>query len=252
MRTLTMMTYVLVGGAWLPGAAWEAVADDLRGRGHTVHPVTLPGIGERRAEATSATNLDTYIEDVVSLIEHGDLHDVVLVGHSYSGIVISGVAPRVASRLGALVYVDSAPFEAGEAYVDVLGPDEREALERSVREHGDGWLLPPPELGALGASTTGLDASAQAILHASMTPQPWATWMQPLRLTGAGRAPDHYRRIAIACDDMRQLVAMGIPRMTALTREPWEWTELATGHWPMVSAPADLSDALDGIAGGGR
>jgi pimeloyl-ACP methyl ester carboxylesterase len=247
-----MTTYVLVGGAWLPGSAWDAVADDLRGRGHTVNPVTLPGIGERRTEATTATNLDTYIDDVVSLIERADLQDVVLVGHSYSGIVVSGVARQVAPRLAAVVFVDSAPFEDGEAYVDVLGPDERQATERLVREHGDGWLLPPPALSAFGASTAGLDETAQTALRAAMSPQPWATWTQPLRVAGPGAGAGTYRRVAIACDDMRQLVALGIPRMTALTREPWEWIELATGHWPMVSAPGDLADALDGIAGGVR
>jgi pimeloyl-ACP methyl ester carboxylesterase len=247
-----MTNYVLVGGAWLPGSAWTSVADDLRGRGHSVHPVTLPGIAERRAEATRATNLDAYVGDVVSLIEREDLHDVALVGHSYSGIVVSGVAPRVAPRLAAVVFLDSAPFEDGEAYVDVLGSDEREAIERSVREHGAGWLLPPPELSAFGASTAGLDETAQTTLHAAMTPQPWATWTQPLRRAGAGLEPAAYRRVAIACNDMRQLVAMGIPRMTALTREPWEWIELATGHWPMVSAPEDLAEALDGIGSGVR
>lgn len=240
-----MTTYVLVPGAWLPGSAWDSIAADLRRRGHTVYPVTPPGIGSRGTEATRTTDLDWYIDDVVALFERERLDGAVLVGHSYAGIVVTGVADRVAARLDALVYLDSAPFEDGEAYVDVLGPAEREAIERSVQEQGDGWLLPPPELTALGASTSGLDARMQADLHDSMTPQPYATWTQRLRLSGTD---GDYRRIAIACNDMRQLVGMGIPRMVALTREPWEWIDLETGHWPMASAPRELADALHGIS----
>jgi pimeloyl-ACP methyl ester carboxylesterase len=210
-----------------------------------VYPVTLPGIGTRRGEATRETDLDMYIDDVVALLEREQLADAVLVGHSYSGIVVTGVADRVATQLGALVYLDSAPFEDGKAYVDVLGPEEREAIERSVQEQGDRWLLPPPDLTALGGSTSGLDGRMLADVHNSMTPQPFATWTQRLRLSGAN---GDYRQIAIACNNMRELVGMGIPRMVALTREPWEWIEIETSHWPMASAPRELAEALDGIS----
>ena len=241
-----MATYVLVGGAWLGGQAWDEVANRLGDRGHQVHPLTLPGLGNRQAEATRMTDLDTYVADAVAQIESAGVDDVILVGHSYSGIVVTGVADRLPDRVRALVYCDSAPFADGEAYVDVMPPAAQEGLHATVEAYGDGWLLPVPDLDAFGASTRGLDDRRRASLLESMVPQPFATWTQPLRLDGN---PATYRRVVIACDDMRDLVAAEIPRMVELKNEPWEWFDLETGHWPMASAPGELAAVLQRIAG---
>src|SRR3712207_169867 len=90
-----MAAYVLVGGGWLGGWCWQRVAPRLREEGHDAYPVTLTGLGERVHLASAQVDLQTHITDVVNVIEFEDLHDVVLLGHSYAGIVVTGVADRV-------------------------------------------------------------------------------------------------------------------------------------------------------------
>src|SRR4026208_634372 len=102
-----MTTFVLVPGAWIGARAWQDLAADLRGRGHLVYPLSLTGLAERAHLGRPDTTLDTHIEDVITLMEFEDLSAVVLVGHSYAGAVITGVADRAATRLKALVYCDT-------------------------------------------------------------------------------------------------------------------------------------------------
>ena len=243
-----MATFVLVPGAWLGGWAWQEVARDLRERDHAVYPVTLTGLGERVHLARPDTDLETHITDVVNLLVYEDLREVVLAGHSYAGVVITGVADRIPDRLAQLVYVDSAPLENGQAFLDLFGPEGSADLERTVASAGEGWLLPFPGVAELAAtaSMTGVDERAREVMEARATPQPFASYRQPLRLTGAAGS---YRRAVIACDDIRGLVAAGIPPIVALTQAPWRYEELETGHWPMVSAPRELAALLDRLAG---
>src|SRR5262245_41987915 len=144
-----MATYILVGGAWIGAWAWRSVASGLRARSHDVYPLSLTGLGERAHLANPGIDLDTHIADVTNLIDSEELSSVVLVGHSYSGAVVSGAANRAAARLGALVYLDSAPVYDGERFLDFAPPAEQEQTRRQVAEHGDGWRLPFPSLDEL-------------------------------------------------------------------------------------------------------
>lgn len=173
-----MATYVLVGGAWLGAWAWREVARDLAGRGHDVHALTLTGLGDRAHLARPDVDLDTHIADVRAALAFEDLRDVVLVGHSYAGMVITGVADHEPQRIARLVYLDTGPLPSGQALLDFSPPEGRTQLERTVREHGDGWLLPPPPFEALGAPSAlaGLTPAHRALMEARMTPQPYRTW----------------------------------------------------------------------------
>ena len=111
-----MTTYVLVPGAWLGGWAWQPVTDQLRDHGHEVHAVTLTGLGDRSGLATPQVDLDTYISDVAGLIEAERLDDVVLVGHSYAGHVVTGVADRIPGRIALLAYLDAGPSPTGPPF----------------------------------------------------------------------------------------------------------------------------------------
>jgi pimeloyl-ACP methyl ester carboxylesterase len=246
-----LATYVLVPGAWLGGWAWSEVAARLRGAGHDVYPVTLTGLGERSHLARPEVDLDTHIMDVVNVMIWNDLTDVILAGHSYAGTVVTGVADRIPQRIAQLVYVDSAPLADGMAMIDLFGPDGAAGLRQTVEEHGDGWRLPFPGVAALGddASLAGLDETDKALMEAKAVAQPWATYTQPLRLEREGAPP--YRQVVIACDDVRGMVAAGIPPIVALTQEPWRYLELDTGHWPMLSAPEALAELLERLAGEG-
>ena len=139
-----MSAYVLVGGAWLGGWCWQHVARRLREAGHEAYPVTLTGLGERSHLSNPKVNLDTHITDVVKLIEFEDLCDVVLLGHSYAGIVVTGAADRVTERIAQLVYLDSGPAPDGVSFLDTQLPEIREHTEWQVTEHGNGWLIPVP------------------------------------------------------------------------------------------------------------
>jgi hypothetical protein len=152
--------------------------------------------------------------------------------------------------LSQLVYVDSAPFANGMAMTDLYPPDALAALRQTVDESGEGWLYPFPGFERLAADTSiaGLGEREQARVTARATPHPWATYTQPLRLERADAETAPYRQVLIACDDMRGLVAAGVPQIVAQTAPPWHYLELETGHWPMFSAPGELAEILSGLA----
>ena len=244
-----MSTYVLVGGAWIGGWAWQNVARQLRANGHDVYPATLTGLGERAHLARPEVDLETHIADVVNLIAYEDLTDVVLVGHSYAGVVVTGVADRVGDRLAQLVFLDSAPAEDGEAYLDYSPLDGQQQLRRQVDELGDGWRLPFPSIEDLGmqASLDGVGDDARDLMRAKAVAQPFQTYAQPLRLTHS--VAGDYARVIIACEDMRALIATGIPRFQVFVPPAWQRHDLATGHWPMLSMPSELAALLHRLGG---
>jgi pimeloyl-ACP methyl ester carboxylesterase len=239
-----MATFVLVPGAWLGAWAWEDTAGALRKRGHTALPVTLTGLGERADEATRETDLDTHVEDIVAFVEHHDLHEVTLVAHSYAAAPVSGAAGRLGSRLERLVYLDSAPFAEGMCMLDLMPPQVAEQLGRQVAEHGEGWRLPMPPFEVLGSfgSLAGLGEEQRDLMTAQAVPQPFGTYEQ--RLTGLVDAGPDVDRVLVACDDFRTLLDAGVPMLAFLNQPPWRRFDLATGHWPMLSTPAELADVL--------
>lgn len=247
-----MATYVLVSGAWLGGWAWQDVSRRLRAEGHDVYPVTLTGLGERKHLARPDNDLETHVTDVVNVLEYEDLTDVVLVGHSYSGIVVEGAADRVPERIATVVYVDSAPMGDGAAHLDFYPSEARTAVEEVVGTFGDGWRLPFPGIEQLSeqASVAGLGPRQRRLMEANATAQPFATYTQPLRLKHGDVA---YRRRAIVCSDggfsveqIRSALASDDPGMFGAYAGPgWEFDEIHTGHWPMLSEPEQLSAVLD-------
>ena len=249
---------VLVPGACLGGWAWRDVGRDLRGRGHDVYPVTLTGLGERVHLAGPSIDLNTHINDVVNLLEYEDLDRVVLVGHSYAGIVITGVEDRSAPRLHSCVYLDTSPIPDGMALTDVQPPEMRERQRRDVDERGDGWRWPAPDRATLAPGTygsiAGLNDEHLRAFRERGTPQPYATFTTPLRLKngGAARAERHEAIFCTAggmtAELVRRLMQEGDPRAAVFSKGDWEFRELATGHWPMFSTPDSLSELLHDIA----
>lgn len=132
-------TYVIVHGAWGGGWAFRRVEQLLRARGHEVYRPTLTGLGERRHLAGPSVGLSTHIEDVVNVLLFEDLRDVVLVGHSYGGMVITGVADRVPERIRSLVYLDAIVPADGESVLEAMG-SRAEWIKPMER---DGHLVPP-------------------------------------------------------------------------------------------------------------
>ena len=134
-----MGTFVLVHGAWGGGWAWRpTVGALLREAGHEVFTPTLTGLGERAHLASPDIDLETHINDIVGVIEYENLHDVVLMGHSYGGMAITGVADRVPERLAHLVYVDAFVPEDGQSLADLIGPGTAEGMIARAQAEGDG------------------------------------------------------------------------------------------------------------------
>jgi pimeloyl-ACP methyl ester carboxylesterase len=246
-----MATFVLVPGAWLGAWVWEPTARRLRERGHDVHPVTLPGLGERADLAGPEVDLDSHVDDVVRRIRDQGLDEVVLLGHSYAGIVVTGAADRVPERLATVVYLESGPVPDGVAYLEMESPEARERDQRQVAETGDGWRLAMPPWDELeqvnGASLEGLGEAERAWVRDHATDHPFGTYTQPLRLRNAAAEP--LPKVLIASsfplDQVRQLIAGGHPWFGPMAGPEWQLLELPTGHWPMVSRPQELADLLD-------
>jgi pimeloyl-ACP methyl ester carboxylesterase len=122
-----MATYVLVHGSASGGWIWRPVAKILRAAGHEVHTPTLTGMGERVHLLGPGVDLDTHIQDVVNLLYFEDLRDVILVGHSYTGMVITGVADHALDRVGHVVYMDATIPRDGESQTDVISQSMADA-----------------------------------------------------------------------------------------------------------------------------
>jgi pimeloyl-ACP methyl ester carboxylesterase len=239
-----MTTYVLVPGFWLGGWAWRPVAQTLRKRGHEVHAVTLTGMGEGAAPARPETDLDTHIDDVVRLLESQDLRDVVLVGHSYGGLVTTGAADRIPERIARLVYVDTGPLPVGMSQNDFTPPEQQAANAELVASHGDGWLLPPPPWAALAADVPDVDDEAIEALVARSVAQPWRTATSPVKLSGRWES---LPRLGIFCTFTTEQVhalAPTVPAFRHMAGDGWQYADLPTWHWPMFSRPAELADIL--------
>ncbi|WP_069173676.1 alpha/beta fold hydrolase [Streptomyces griseus] len=243
-----MATFVLVPGAWLGAWAWEDTARALQERGHTALPLTLTGLAEHADQGGPQTDLATHIADITGFAEKHDLRDVTLVAHSYAAAPVTGAAGRLGDRLERVIYVDSAPFAAGMCMLDLMPPQAVDQLRQQVDAPGDGWRLPMPPFEVLGLSSSldGLDEEQRSVLRTRATPQPFGTFTQ--RLAGPAEPGRGVDRVLIACRDFTGLLEAGVPMLAYLNQPPWRRFDLPTGHWPMLSAPAELADTLDKAA----
>ena len=233
-----MTTYILVPGLWIGAWAWRDVTAALRAAGHDVHPLTLTGVADRSHLLGPGVDLDTHVADIVRLAEVEDLHDVVLVGHSYGGLPVSAAALRIKDRIRTVVYVDSGPLPEGTAQIDMLGDDDGPGI--------DGDALPPRawDPAADPVLLAGLDETALTLLRTRSTPHPSASVRQPL---GARATSADLPTVLITCTfpmaQVRGMTAAGHPFFAGLTEA--RVVALPTGHWPMLSEPQALAAALD-------
>jgi pimeloyl-ACP methyl ester carboxylesterase len=223
---------VLVHGAWHGAWCWRRVTPHLRAAGHEVFVPTLTGLADKAHLLGRSVNLETHIQDVLGMLEAEELTNVVLVGHSYAGAVITGVADRAKARLRSLVYVDAFLLENGRRLADYVAPDRRDAMIKAGEANG--FLDPPPAtLFGLKPGTPDMDWVTRR-----MTRQPYATMSDPLRLTGDGGAS--LPRTYIYCStpptgSFEQFAAK-------LRNDPsWKFHELKTGHDCMVTEPAETA-----------
>jgi pimeloyl-ACP methyl ester carboxylesterase len=230
-------TFVLVHGAWHGGWCWQRMTPMLRAAGHDVHAPTLTGLGERAHLAGPRTSLNTHIVDVVSMLQMEDLKDIVLVGHSYAGFVITGAANRSPSRVKTLVYVNAFVPEDGKSLLDYVPPDRRAAYEKPGKDRGYFESFPLSHY----AVTKPEDV---AWVQPRITTQPYLTFAQPLKLrAGMPKAPKAYVR----CGDPVYAPMEGVANR--FRNDPgWKYAEVSGGHDAMITNPRGLADALLSLA----
>ena len=234
-----MPSFVLVHGAWHGGWCWARVLPILRAAGHGAHAVTLTGVGERAHLLSSSIRLRTHILDVLGLIDCEELDDVVLVGHSYGGMVITGVAEELLQRqrtlLRHLVYVDAVTPHPGESWSSQHAPEVVRTRIEGATQSG-GIAIPPPDAGIFG-----LQGADREWVNRRQTPQPFGVYQDPLPFD-AGRLAT-LPRTFIDCTTPA-LATIAIMRRRVRQEPGWHVVELATGHDAMVTAPQELAQAL--------
>jgi pimeloyl-ACP methyl ester carboxylesterase len=241
-RSEPRTTFVLIHGAWHGGWCWRHVADELISRGHRVFAPTLTGLGDRKHLLTAATSLDVCIEDIERLIEAEELSDIVMVGHSFGGLVASGVADRMPRAIRSLVFLDALLVSNGQAAFDVLPPEVvRERLD-SVAAGGEPLAMPVNGLKGTGIPD---DHPRADWVRRRLTPHPLATYTTPLTLKHAlgNGLPCTYVHCTNPSYDTLAPV-----RERIKTLPGWNWQTIDTGHDAMVLAPDLLVDMLERLA----
>ncbi len=231
-----MATFVLIHGAWSGGWCWKFVSPLLRQAGHDVYAPSLTGLGDRAHLLSREVDLELHIQDVLGVINWSELNNVTLVGHSYGGMVVTGVADRVPDKIGSLIYLDAFMPKSGQALHDLISPERADSIFRSVEKKGEGWYVPP-----LPAPFWHIHDPELAALHDRLsTPHPLATMTQTLSLSvnhlniakkafilATGYEPSSFPRFADEARDM-----------------DWPVEELPTHHYTMFSMPQETADLL--------
>jgi pimeloyl-ACP methyl ester carboxylesterase len=234
----TSTTFVLVHGAWGGGWHWRRVADRLRSRGHSVFTPTLTGLGERAHQLHAGVDLSLHIADVLGVLRYESLDDIVLVGHSYGGFVISGVAAAFPGEIRSIVFLDAFVPNDGEALVEVVQPAVQEVI-RSAQTRSDSTVP------VRDAAAFRMNEKDRAWADSLANPQPIGTFFQKIRLTGA--------RDRVA--KKTYIRAVGYPNVSfdkcyARTKaDPsWRTYEVNCGHHIMIDQPDWLATTLIELA----
>lgn len=236
-----MAAFVLVHGAWQGTSTWDWVVHELEKAGHKVYVPTLTGLGAHAHQLTPEVNLETHIRDVLGLLSYEGLQKVILVGHSYAGMIITGVAEQAKDRLARLVYVDAFIPDDGQSALQLLPDAIQQAFRTQAQTEGDGWRLKGSEhqLDLWGLK----EGNARDFVRSKLCDFSLNCFNQPINLTSnAAAALD---RTYIAC------TADGYPARVVFQqfaerakRESWRYHELPTGHDCHVEMPEEFSHLL--------
>jgi pimeloyl-ACP methyl ester carboxylesterase len=231
-----MSIFVLVHGAYHGGWCWRDTATVLRGQGHTVYCPSLTGLGERAHLASLEVGLPTHIDDIANLIHWEDLQEVILVGHSYGGVVIGGVADALAHKIKALVFVDALLPQDGLSVMQYQTPERAEFLRNRARKH-DGWRLPP-----ISAAVYGIDDPDKARwVDEKCVAHPLATFEDRQKLSGAWQDVSSLSYIRCTQSGLDYLDRFS---EHAAAEPKWRVHYMPTGHDCMVTEPDHLAALL--------
>ena len=236
--------FVLVHGAWHGGWCWARVAVRLEARGARVLTPTLTGCGERTHLMDAGIGLETHVRDITAVIEAEELPRVHLCGHSYGGMVITGVCDRMKDRIASVLYLDAAVPSDGQSMITQspgITPDAASATEAGLRALApDGVAMQVfPDVTIFGIAPGGED---EAWLRRRLTPHPLKTWLDPIRITNGGS--DGLRRAYVHCVDPVLSASFGAHHARLSGDPSWTTTTLPTGHDAMITRPELVADLL--------
>ena len=233
-------TFLLVHGSWLGGWCWRRVEDRLRSAGHRVYAPTMTGVGDRSHMLNPGITPDTWVRDIEQVLRNEELSEVVIVGHSFGGRVVTGVVDRDPDLIGQVVFLDSALPERGKSLLDQM-PEAARASRIAASASTGGLGIPPPTARRLGVE----DSADQAWLDRRMTPQPFGTHAVALDFSnpiGNGR-PVSFIEFTNPVFPYSELAAR-----FARAQPGWDVRSLATGHMAMITEPDQLTEMLLEIA----
>jgi pimeloyl-ACP methyl ester carboxylesterase len=237
MNAASPKTFLVCHGAWSAGWAWKKMHPLMQAAGHRLVTPSYTGLGERAHLAHQGLDLDAHIQDILNVIHCEDLHDIVLVGHSYGGMVATGVADRARDKIAQLIYIDAFVPGDGQSLFD-LNESGRVPSQRAARD-GDGWRVPPMQ--------TPPDTSAADVewLSARRVPMPIKCFEEKLRLQGG---PLTLSRSYIYATRITPADTFG--RFAQMTKSDpaWRYFEIDASHSPNVTAPEVLMGLLQKIA----
>lgn len=227
-------TYVFVHGAWHGGWCWRRVADQLERKGHKVFTPTLTGLGERSHLLTKDVNLATHVADVVNLVKWEGLKDIVLVGHSYAGFVVTEVAEQIGPSISSIVFLDAFYPKVGDSLMALASPGTKQALEAAMAK-GDTTIKPIP------AAAFNVNENDRAWVDSRCTPHPLGTFTD--KITGIGGRERTGKKTYIRAAAYK---SPSFDAALALTRATpgWMTHELPSGHDVMVDMPDRLVELL--------
>jgi len=236
-----MATFLLVHGAWQGASTWDLAIPKLRDGGHQVYIPMLTGLGAHAHQLTSEVNLDTHIKDVLGVLNFEALQDVILVGHSYAGMIITGVTEQAKHRLAHVVYVDAFIPNDGQSAMQLLPETIQAMLRQQAREEGEGWRLRASEkqLDLWGLK----EGPARQFVRSKLCDFSINCFEQPVKLpTNAAATLEH---TYIACTgDVYPARAVFHQFAERAQRECWHYHELPTGHDCHVEMPEKFSRLL--------
>jgi pimeloyl-ACP methyl ester carboxylesterase len=232
-----MADFVLVHGAWHGAWCWRKVLPLMWAAGHRAFAVDLTGLGARRHLSRRDIGLADHVTDVLATLEAEELERAVLVGHSYAGMVITGVADRVSDRLAALVYVDAVVPRRGESWSSTHTPATQAERRAAIAERG---AIAPPD-----PSVFGLEGSDREWVARRQCDQPGGCYDETLGFDESRWAT--LRRHFIDCN-APALPTIAASRKRVRSDPTWQIHALATGHDPMISAPQELASLLCKVA----
>ena len=228
--------FLLIHGAWHGGWVWNEISEILNYQGYSVSTPTLTGLGEKKHLLSSKITIDTFIEDVVNHIIFENLNNIILVGHSFAGSVISGVADKLKDRIQKLIYFDAVILKDGQKPFDIA-PKElvKERIELAKR-FGNGISIPAPSADAFGV----FDVKKSLLLEEKLTPHPLSTYQS--KLTIKNEIGNGIPLFYIFCNDP---VYKSLESSREVVRKlKWPIFELNAGHDAMLTHPKETLNLL--------